>query len=68
VDYSVPGGRVPSGATPLFSGVKKTKAFAQANDGCDDVDELDCLRGFVNTPNLPTTSFDESTPMPDNSK
>lgn len=68
VDYSVPGGRVPAGATPVFSGVKKTKAFAQANDDCEDIDDLDCLRGFINIPSLPTQSFDETTPMPENGK
>jgi len=66
VDYSSnPSGEVPAGATPVFGGVKKTQAFAQANDGCEDIDQLHCLRGFISQPGLPTTSFDESTPMPE---
>lgn len=65
VDYSVPGGEVPAGATPVFGGAKQTQAFAQANDGCDDIAQLHCLRGFISQPSLPTTSFDASTPMPE---
>ncbi|MFC0776014.1 MULTISPECIES: hypothetical protein [Terrimonas] len=64
VDYSVPEGRVPSGASPVFSGNKLTQADAQANDGCADVNQKHCLRGFTSMPSLPTTSYDASTPKP----
>src|SRR5687768_7225990 len=57
VDYSVPEGRVPSGASPVFAGNKATQSDAQANDGCADVNQKHCLRGFTSLPTLPTTSF-----------
>ncbi len=64
VDYSVPGGRIPAGASPVFGGAQVSKVDAQAADGCDDVLNKHCLRGFISMPSLPTTSYDESTPKP----
>jgi hypothetical protein len=66
VDYSVPGGRVISNSGFLFGG-PQTQPDAQANDGCDDVEEIHCLRGFAQQlpPNQIVTTFDESTPMPE---
>lgn len=66
VDYSVSGGRIPSGASPVFSGAQVSQADAQANDGCDDVNQKHCLRGFTSIPSLPTTSYESSTPKPNN--
>jgi len=64
VDYSVPGGRIPSGASPVFSGSQLSQADAQAADGCEDVNQKHCLRGFTSIPTLPTTSYEASTPKP----
>lgn len=67
VDYSVPQGRIPSGASPVFSGNRLTQADAQANDGCQDVpNQKHCLRGFSSIPTLPTESYESSTPKPNN--
>ncbi len=67
VDYSVAGGQVAAGTPASFSGVKKTKAHAISNDGCPDINDLHCLRGFINQlpSNVNVSTFDESTPMPE---
>ncbi len=63
VDYSIPGGVIPSGAQVVMS--NKTVAEATALDGCTDTPNLHCLRGFSGTPpTFPTASYDASTPKP----
>ena len=63
VDYSTnPSGEVPLGATKIFDDY--TQADAQADDGCTNTVQKHCLRGFISTPSLPTTSYDSSTPKP----
>lgn len=63
VDYSIPGGVIPSGAQVVLS--NKTVAEATALDGCVDTYNIHCLRGFSGTPPaFPTASYDQSTPKP----
>ncbi len=63
VDYSIPGGVIPSGAQVMLS--NKTIVEATALDGCTDTYNLHCLRGFSGTPpTFPTASYDASTPKP----
>lgn len=64
VDYSVPGGQVAANTPAEFGGSKLTQPDAQQGDDCADVDEIHCLRGFAEIPDLSSAVFtyDSSTP------
>lgn len=65
VDYSSGSPLIPAGTPPLFTS-KQTHAYAQANDGCADYYQIDCLWGFQFQPLLPSHYPNDRTPRENN--